>query len=503
MKIEIITPTKAIIAEYQPDALDSLKKKLTYTNKSIQFQISSWNRNIRMKKFRPAFWNERMDELKSQLKECILKMDKEGNYYIRPGLIDHLNLRQNVVTNKIYYPQLKEYSFKEPLPFTLYDYQNTSVNNLINEKHGCVSLATGCGKSLILLSLTQRMGLKTVVIVPSKQIFTEIVELFTHHLGKDLVGTYGDGKKDIKKPVTIAISKSLTMLEKGTEEYTFFEEKELLITDESHLFAAETLDKTCHGVLHRVPYRFFLSGTNVRNDGKDIVLQSIIGKEVCSLDTKTAIEKGYLCPLNFTIIKTTSPTKKPEQKDEGYKDPIVEKRKHFLYNSNIADLIAKICNASATVLNESTLVLVEELTQIADLVARLKVPYAYCHSAAKKDAQEWGLEVVNTKDSIAKFNNGEVKVLIGTSCIDTGTNMYPTHNTCNWVGGSSEVTTKQGTIGRSVRKLENSKFKNLHKPKPYTKIFDFDVTNSKLLHSQLEKRVEWYEDTGCPLKYKD
>jgi superfamily II DNA or RNA helicase len=283
------------------------------------------------------------------------------------------------------------------------------------------------------------------------------------------------------------------MLESGTKEYDFFASKKALICDESHLVAAETLERVCSGVLKDIPYRMFMSGTNVRGDGKDIVLQGVIGPWVYELDTKTAIEGGFLCPLKFTVIKTFSPTNKKEI------DPMKTKRTHFLYNKEVAKKIALIANSSANKLNESSLILVEELRQIADIIKLLEVPYAYCHSASKKDASEWGLEQVNTKDSIEKFNSGEVKVIIGTSCIDTGVNLYPCHNTFNWVGGSSEVTTKQGTIGRSVRKLENSKYKQFHKPKPVSKVYDFDVEGQPILQSQLRRRLEFYKETGCPV----
>ena len=118
------------------------------------------------------------------------------------------------------------------------------------------------------------------------------------------------------------------------------------------------------------------------------------------------------------------------------------------------------------------------------------------------------LETRKVDDAVEVFNKGEARVLIGTSCIATGTNMYPVHNMINWVGGSSEVKTKQGAVGRSVRVLENSEFKDLHKEKPYAKIYDFKVVENQvnekavgILEGHLQKRLKMYRETNKDINF--
>jgi len=313
-------------------------------------------------------------------------------------------------------------------------------------------------------------------------------------LGKALVGGYGNGKKDLKKPITIAISKSLTLIKKGSEAEKFFKNKQVMEIDEAHQFASSTLDKVCNGVLGDVPYRFLVSATQVRGDGTLPVLQSIIGRRVLDMNIEQGIKGGFLCPLDFTIIKTISPSTKKKR------DPIECKRVHFLYNTNIAKIYSQLANAMWEQRGESTLILVEELVQIQMISKMLKVPFTYIHSASKKDAAEYGLLKVDLKTELERFNMGEVKVLIGTKSISTGTNIFPTHNVLNWAGGSSEVVTMQGTMGRSTRKLELSKYKDFHKPKPLSRIIDVDVTDQTLLGKSLSKRIGFYELTGEKVK---
>jgi superfamily II DNA or RNA helicase len=490
LKITIVNPVRANLSEYNDLELIILKKQLTYINKSILFNIKKLKENQWLRSHKPYIFESRLNELNKKLRNCVVFQDIEnGINWIRPGSIPYITGIEYTVENLIKYPKANPYIWRRPLEVVPYDYQTNAVSRLINGKHDSVEMATGTGKSLVLLMITQQLGLKTIIVTPSQSIFLELYKLFSYHLGDGKVGMYGDGKKDIKKPITIAIAKSLTTVKPDSKEYKFFQDKQVLCCDESHLIPSETLEKACHSVLNNIPYRFFVSATQTRSsDGAVELLQSIIGRTVLKLPIKEAIEQGYLCPLKFKIIKTNSLT--PQLK----KDPIENKRKHFLRNSNIAKLAAKIANINFTNNGQSTLILVEELQQIQMLIPLLKAPFSYIHATSNKEAAEYDLQSVDLETELEKFNKGDVKVLIGTKAISTGTNIYPQTITINWVGGSSEIVTKQGSIGRSTRLLEKSKYKEFHKPKKFVTIVDFNVDNNESCKYQLEKRIEFYKE---------
>jgi len=491
MKIKIISPTKAKVTFEDAQEKARAVKFLTYRNTSVQFQLKKHRANRWWKQRDPGGWGHRDKELLQDLHSCLL----DANDFIRPGIIPHLKAVFSVNTmNSIDYPDFRPLPWKKKPEFDPYPYQAEAVKKLMNIKHGNISLPTGCGKSFILLNLAKSMGLKTVVVTPSKSIFNELLKEFQDKLGKNNVGGYGDGKKDYKKTVTVAIGRSMTMLKPDTEAYAALCKADALLVDESHTFAASELEKVCHGIFENVPYRMFVSATQTRGDGTEKMLYSIIGKNVLEMGLSEAISDGYLCPLKFTILNTFSPSTKNK------KDPLECKREHFLYNGEIAKLAAKIANASAKVKDQSTLILVEELRQIQMLEQLLEVPYGYVHSASKKDAAVWNLDKVKLQDHVDAFNHGDIKVLIGTKAIATGTNMYPTHNVINWVGGSSEIVTKQGTMGRSTRKLEISKFVDKHPPKPLANIYDFRIQGEPLLEKQLQKRISFYQEAGGEIK---
>lgn len=494
MRIEIKTPTKAYL-NASPEEMASVAKFLSYTNTSSQFQYKKHLKNRWWKQKDPDGWQFRANELKAEMSVCLL-FKEDGKVCIRPGSIPYLieNFNDVTIEESSQYQSLfhkpRPYPWYKKIPFDLYPYQNESVKSLIEIRHGNVQLCTGAGKSAIILTIARNLGLKTVIAVPSQSIFSEMLEKFEHHLGKSSVGALGDGKKRLGKLFTVAISKSLTNLKPGTDEFKELSSAQVLLVDESHLWGASTLEEVCHGLFSNVPYRMFFSGTQTRGDGTEKLLQSIIGKTVASLTTDKAIQGGFICDHEFKIVstKTTSP---------GYSsdDALAMKRRHFLHNDNIAKFIANLANSVYAARKEQTLVLVDEIDQIYRLIPLLNVPYSCATGKKIKD-----LGNLDTDEAVEKFNKGEAKVLIGTSCISTGTNIFPTHHTVNWQGGTSEIKTKQGAVGRSVRKLEGSLYEKYHAPKKKAIVWDFDVVGVDIMKRHLKERIEYYSDSGTEIK---
>lgn len=495
MKLTISSPIKAHISEYSEEELQSLKKTLTYVNTSIKHQIKRHYQNHFWKGRNEVSWQAHLDELNIQLKRCLVFEDESGPY-VRPGSIPYLPEYTFQVINNIVYPAPKKMAWKNPLSFDLHPYQEESWAKLLQERHGNVSLTTGSGKSAVILKLCREIGLNTCIVAPSKSIFYELIEKFEYHFGKKYVGAIGDGKRKLDKKFTIAIGDSLANIKPDSGEYTFFSNLDVLIVDESHTFAAESLECICHGILSNIPYRFFLSGTQLRNDGSIPLLQSIIGKTVCELTTAEAVQKGYICNHDFVIVSLES-----SNSDIGQSDPLIQKRVHFLNNSNIAQFIAKLANATATSQGKQTLVLCEELSQLAMLAPMLKVPYALAHSEKRQARlEELGLEKVDVSESIEKFNKNEVKVLLTTSCCHVGVNLFPTHSTANWIGGASEIKTKQAAIGRSVRFGYSNPWASKCITKDKSTIYDFDV-NHFTMRRHLESRIQYYKESGTEIRF--
>lgn len=538
MRFQIETPTRAYLQDFSADQLETLKTELTYTNTSAAHDVKRHYNNMWLRRKDGDAWQKKLDELKSKVKNTLVFTAEDGRLYIRPGTVPYLDAKYGVLGATYKFPEPKKVAWSKMLPFELHPYQDLSVTELLKVRHGNVQICTGAGKSAIILKLLRETGFRTAVIAPSKSIFLELLEKAEYHLGKGNVGTFGDGKKKIGKKFTICIGDSLANVKPGTPEWEFFSNLDMMVVDESHTWGAETLEAICHGVMHKVPYRFFMSATQTRGDGAELLLQSIIGSTVVSLPTADAVAGGYICPHIFNIVRVES-----SNPNVNSKEPLEMKRIHFLNNKNIAAFIAKLANADAA-RGRQSLILVEELSQLVMLKKLITVPMAIAHATKKKDELfklslmlqapadrmritnivnalesdledddrqnkilkimdgviKMGIGKVEPAESVEQFNKAEAMVLAGTSCISTGTNIFPTHNTFNWVGGASEIKTKQGAIGRSVRLHKHNPYKDKCLEKKISIIWDFDVYDIDIMTRHLDERLAYYQESGSEIK---
>jgi len=493
VQFKVETPTRAyLVPPYTTQDVENLRKTLTYTNEGAAHDVKRHYANMWLRRKDNDAWEAKLAALKLLVKNTLVFEDGD-RLYIRPSSLNYLEISHTTIHADYKLPTPKKIPWAHPLPFELHEYQELSVEKLLNIVHGNVELCTGAGKSAILLKLCRESGFRCAIVAPSESIFSELVEAFEYHLGKNNVGTFGDGKKVIGKRITICIADSLVNVKEGSKEWEFFSKLDMIGIDESHTWGAETLENICHGLFSNVPYRFFMSGTQTRGDGTEMLLHSIIGPTVHTLTTAQAIAGGFICTHDYAIVDIES-----SNPNYNSNNPLEEKRIHFLNNKNIAAFIAKMCNMPQT---GQILVLVEELPQIAMLTKLLTVPYAYAHSCKlKATLEKYGLEKVIKKEAVEKFNKNEVKILIGTSCIATGTNIYPMRHTFNWVGTGSEIKAKQGAVGRSVRLGKQNPYKEKCAPKEKVTIWDFFVRDIPGQAKQCTVRIVYYAESGTEIR---
>ena len=487
LNIQLKTPIEAHLTELDSFQEEKIKKFLTYTNKTAIHGIARLKRNKWLLKENPEEWQSQMDAFEANKKKCLFK----DNKWTYSGIINSLGklLKTDInITRDFEYPEFKPIPWQEPLEFELRPYQISSIKKLLDIKHGGVELATGAGKSSIILTLCKLMGLKAVVVTPSTSIFKGLLKDFNRHIGSKYVGAYGDGKKQINKLITVCVSKSLTTLEPDSKAYKFFSEADAVHYDESHTAPANTLEKVCHGVLANVPYRFFFSATQTRNDGAEKLLKGIVGPIVETLTLKEAVEKRYLAKPVFRVLSVKSTKPKYYSRDD-----ISMKRQHFLKNENIAKLVADIANRSYRLLGHQSLILVEDLDQIRMLGKYLKVPFDYAHGTkAKKSLEKIGLLKTDVQEKVDDFNDGTISILVGTSAVSTGTNFKPVNNLMMWQGGTSPIAIPQG-LGRATR-LSDKKQVDPVDGRQFFNCWDFRVLGIEKMEKQLEKRIVMYKD---------
>lgn len=482
------------------------------------------------------------EELKLKRKGCLLFEDEKG-FWTYSGLAHKIAEKYADEVRPGYdLPPAKNLPWAHEPEFQDRPYQVEALTKLMGSAPWgpCgVELPTGAGKSTIIRNLIKTFGLGTVVMAPSASIARQLYEDLVHHFGDRYVGLYGDGKKDFKKLVVVGIDDSLRNVVEGSAAWKMLSTKPVFIADESHLTPAESLQKVCFGLMAGATHRFFFSATQLRNDGLDLVLDAITGRIVMRKLFRELVDDGYLAKPTFKSVKVVS--------DSGYQSPDANKmtRAHLYYNDTVNYVAADLANKFVEVMKRPTLILVEELEQFRELLPWLKVKVRFAHSPLSKE--KWGLvpcdqefpclyewtcdgcgdtksegerfvkhkcrgcgrindaalnpeERTSTccyhgddaKDLVAAFNRGEIPVLVGTSCISTGTDIKVAEAGIYLQGGRSEIKVKQGLAGRMSRGGAKSVVVN-----PWTKkqkldavVVDFDVVNVDKTHDHHEVRAQ-------------
>lgn len=488
--VRLKTPTRAYLEDFSSSDLANIRILLTYIDKRVDFELRKTKKSgYLLEKLGEEKFTALIDDLKSRRSPCLLNEDGSG-VWIHSGLATRISQHFSCPLVRDYplpEPKLIPWAKtpREPRPYQDIAFQallNASVNGPAGIEHG-----TGLGKTTTAMMVAKHLALKTVIMCPSKSIARQTFEDFTQFLGAAKVGLYGDGRKDFKKLITIAIDDSLALVEEGSPAWEAFSSAQVFVADESHLTPANTLQQVCLVLMANAPYRFFFSGTQIRNDGLDKVLEGIVGHIVHRMSVKEGVDQGYLARPRFTMVSV------PSSRDYESQDANKMTRVHLYYNPNVLAKAAALANKAVSLLNRPTLILIEEVEQFAALLPLLNVKAGFAHGPLTKDNRDKVPEAFHDSDPkalVAAFDAGKLPLLVGTSCISTGTDIKCAAMIIRIKGKTSEITVRQDT-GRGTR---------LFPGKTDCHVVDFDVSDVPLLHRHADARRAIYEDIYGPVQ---
>ncbi len=469
-------PTYIRLSNIQDTEKSLLESALKYKNTSTEYLYQQAKKNRYQYNANPDGWHEHVLKLKSEINQTALFQDSDG-FYTYAGLLSKLQKLQLVQSyqNNVVYPSPKALPWAiNHKPQSPYPYQEEAVTKLLERPHSALEIATGGGKTLVAQLLVKRMGLRTLIITPFTAIARSMYEEFSVAFGKKYIGLYGDGKKQYKQQIVIAIAASLVKVKKDSEDFEQLSNRDVVITDESHMIGAPTLSEVLLTLCQKIPYRWSVSATQQRGNGTDTLLAGLISDVVYRKDFRELAGLGFLSPLKFRIFNVNS------QAAYTGTNPLIIKQKHFLYNPQVIQLVAQIANMRVQA-GESVLVLVDELKQIEKIKYYIDVPYSIASSET------------DVADMVAKFNSKEIKLLFGTSAIGTGANLRPVTSLILFMEGKSEIRYKQG-IGRATR---------LYPGKHYCEIIDFSVENVYQMQRHLKDRLDIYKEMSDDIEFID
>lgn len=469
-----------------------LEPALTFEDKKIDFQIQRLqNSQFLAWKLGPKGLKDAIDDLKRQQKKTLLFKDEGGKLYTYPSLFDRI---QKLFGDKYNFSLRSDFQFPEPeliawkkIPYKeMRPYQRDAMEALLEKRHAGVEIATGLGKSFIILNICKHLGLKTVIMTPSISIAEQIYAEFLEAFGSRYVGAFFDSKKESGKRFVVSVAASLARVDKESKHYDALASSQVFIADESHMCPAKTLEDVCHGLMKNASRRFFFSGTQLRSDGLGLLLEAITGPILKRMSVKDGVEQGYLSKPSFYMMQTRSPSAFYSR------DANEMTRQHFFYNPEVNKLAATIANRSVELQGHQVLILIDEFEQFAHLLPHLKHTVKFAHGGVtSNNAESIPKEYHQSEPNklVEKFNNKDFPILVGTSCISTGTDIRSVNTIIFLMGGKSEIQIRQ-SVGRGTRLFEG---------KNGFRFFDFDVTNVDVMHRHASERSVIYDNIYGPV----
>jgi superfamily II DNA or RNA helicase len=365
------------------------------------------------------------------------------------------------------------------------DYQLNCLNAAINNDRGIFCCATGSGKTLMAAMITAHFNLPTIVYVIGKDLLYQFRQLFSD-IFQEEIGIVGDGNYSFKRITICSIwtlgkcfgikNNEILSSDEEDEEDDFDSsyKQEILknlkrfkvhMLDECHIGSAPTITQIYKNINPERLYGF--SGTPVRDDGSDLLLESILGNYIATVSASELIEKKVLVP---PIIEFIDVPKKANLSGSNYQTVYKE---YIVDNEERNKLIF---NKAKELLNNGrqVLVLFGSIRHGQNLYKLFKEEIE-CEILSGKDKTEKRLEV---KEKLLK---GEIKCILASKIYDIGVDISSLDGLILTTSGKSSVRTLQ-RIGRVIRS---------HPGKKDAQITDF-IDNTKYLLDHSRKRYKIY-----------
>jgi superfamily II DNA or RNA helicase len=374
-----------------------------------------------------------------------------------------------------------------------YPYQLDAVKATQEHECGIIRLATGGGKTIVAALITANFGKNTMIYVIGKDLLYQIHNLFTS-LFDQKIGIVGDGLCEIHDINVVSIwtvgqalglKKSKIIEEDVDDEKSLDPQKyqdirdmmsraKVHIFDECHVAACKTIQEIARSISPEHIYG--MSASPWRDDGADMLIESLLGRNIINISASTLIKNGYLVKPTIKFLKVPGIPDNKEHFQTVYKKYIVENE---VRNSYVIKGAEKLVEQGY-----QTLVLYNSVAHGAALFEELnkKLP---CYLLSGKDSSD-----VRTKAK-HDLEDGKIKCIIASKIFDIGVDLPSLSGLVIASSGKSSVRALQ-RIGRVIRKYPNKSraaIIDFYDQAPFLK--DHAKARKKIYSSEEEFQVIW------------
>ena len=289
-----------------------------------QYRNKYWDGKIRL--FSPAtgeVYVGLVDKIASWAKKSEYSLEFEDNeFYGSPFEENEMISREGV---REYMTKISKYKPR--------DYQVDAVYDALRYNRKLLISPTASGKSLMIYSVVRyfaEKNKKVLLVVPTTSLVEQMYKDFKDYgwnAKKYCHRIYSGREKTNENPVTITTWQSIYKLKKP-----FFQDFEVAIGDEAHLFKSKSL-VSIMTKMNDAKYRYGFTGTLDGSQTHKWVLEGLFGPSYKVTQTKELIDKGHLSKLQIRVLIL----KHNDQKFETYEDELQyiighPKRNRFIRN---------------------------------------------------------------------------------------------------------------------------------------------------------------------------
>jgi superfamily II DNA or RNA helicase len=378
----------------------------------------------------------------------------------------------------------------EPLQIRDYEpreYQKEAVETAIARGRGILRVGTGGGKTLISAMIAAHYNIPTCVFVVGKDLLYQFHREFSKMFDMP-IGLIGDGRCVIRRINICSVWTAITAFDLKAqvslddEDWNpevieinakqkiaikeVIERANLAIYDEAHFLATSTI-QSIFKASKNCRYLFGMSGTPFRDDGADILLESVCGPRIYNMPSSKLISMGFLVPPKIVLYET------PPMEDASSKNYASVYSSYIVHNPTRNSMIV---DAARMLISKGrkVLILVRYLNHGRELASMLSdIPLYFVNGEVDSETRE---EVKQL------FESGELKCLIASSIFDIGVDIPKLDAIILGGGGKSTVRTLQ-RIGRVIRPSEG---------KIDAFVVDF-IDNARYLDKHSATRITVYE----------
>lgn len=321
------------------------------------------------------------------------------------------------------------------------DYQYDAFIHAVRSRRSLLLSPTASGKSLIIYLLTRYYNARTLIIVPTISLVSQLASDFADYnngTSLDVHRVFAGEDKHTDKQITISTWQSLYKLPKK-----YFEQFDVVIGDEAHLFKAKSLASIMEAMTE-TKYRFGFTGTLDGTKTHKLVLEGLFGSVRKVITTKELMDKKHLAQFTIKCLLLK------------HSDAICQVAKNFTYQQEIEYLVLNearnkfICNLG-TSLEGNTLI----LYQYVDKHGKILYDMINKTIGDRKCFFIYGKTDGEIREETRKIVENEQNAIIIASygTFSTGVNIRNLHNIIFASPSKSRIRNLQ-SIGRGLRKSD-------------------------------------------------